>query len=346
MNTHRLSLQMAVLAGALVLFGCAKKEESKAAPEPQAEGATQDTIKVAKEPKEAKEPGAVEAASPAQPKPQITLIAPGAEPRQALRYKLAKGSKERLAMTMDMTMQTKVPGMEVPEVKVPTLTMSMDMTIMDALANGEFSYEFVMVDAKLAEAAPGANAQMTKVTQEALNQAKGLRGQAIVDSRGFNRDAKVEFPPAMMPQMQDMLSGTLNTVEQMSSPLPDEPVGKGAKWELRQQIKQSGMTIDQVTVFELAELSGDKATLKAEITQKAEKQVLPVPGGMGAAELMWLKSKGSGEVNVLLDRLVPNSKMDIASDYAMKVDSGGQSQIIEAHTTMNVRIQQQQQQQQ
>jgi outer membrane murein-binding lipoprotein Lpp len=331
---------VAALTGALVLSGCGKKEakEDTAAPEQQTAqtGTKQDEIKVVKEAK----PAADETTSAAAPKPEIKLIAPGAEPRHVLRYKLAKGGKEKLAMTMDMTMQTKVPGMEVPEVKVPTLTMVMDMEITDALPNEEFSYEFVMSDAKLVEV-PGANAQMAKVTQEALDQAKGLRGQAIVNSRGFNRDAKVEFPETMMPQMQEMLAGTIKTVEQMSSPLPDEPVGKGAKWEIRQQIEQNGMKIDQVTLFELMELSGDNATLKAEVTQNAGQQTLQVPGGMGSATLMWLKSKGSGEVKLSLNRMVPDSKMDIASDYAMKVDANGQSQVIEAHMSMNVQIAQQ-----
>jgi hypothetical protein len=160
-----------------------------------------------------------------------------------------------------------------------------------------------------------------------------------VDSRGFNRDATMELPPTIDPQMRQTLENTMQGMDQMSSPLPDEAVGIGAKWELYQQVEQNGMKVDQVTLFELVALEGDKGRLTATVTQKAGQQAINAPGMMGAtAELLKLSSAGSGTIEFDLNHLVPMSSIAISSDYSVKVDAMGQTQTLDAHLEMSINI--------
>jgi len=187
---------------------------------------------------------------------------------------------------------------------------------------------------------PGAMPVMVTAMQNSLSSAKGMKGSAIVDTRGFNRDAKMELPDTLDPQMKQMMSGTMQGMDQMSSPLPAEPVGKGAKWELHQLIEQNGMKIKQVTTFELVELDGDTGKLTAKVKQTADRQTvkLPTMPPGSSAELLKLSSAGAGQIQFNLAKLVPTSELGLTSDYSMTVNAMGQNQTVDAHLEMTVSI--------
>ena len=318
MKNHCVALLSVVLAGLLATVGC-----DKGSGEPEAARPV-DTTATGKG-------------------PIVKLLDAGAEPRRELRYALVPGSKETLVMTMTMAMQTKLPGMPAPEVKMPTIAMHMDLTIAEKVSANEARYQFVMTDATVS-GREGVDEQVVAMTQKALSTATGLKGSAIVDTRGFNHDATMEMPAGMDPQMKQMMDGTMKGMDQMSSPLPAEPVGKGARWELFQTIEQNGMTIDQVTVFELVEQSGDQGTLAVQVTQKAGRQKVSAPGmppGV-SAELTTLASTGKGTIDFNLGHLVPLSNLTIDSDYSMSIEASGQQQDMDAHLSMNVTIARQQ----
>jgi hypothetical protein len=340
MIKHR-ALTIAILA-AVALAGCEKNEASKeetqqtAAPEVEQTGAEQAGAEQAAGDPASDQAGAARAQ--AGQKPTIKLLEPGAEPRRQLRYQLVKGAKETLIMTMNTSIQTKMPGMPTPAIKIPTMAMTMDLEVTEVLSQDEARYQFVMTGAEVT-GGDGVMPELVEATRTTLEQAKGMKGTAIVDSRGFNRDATMELPDTIAPQMRQTLENTMQGMDQMSSPLPQEAVGKGAKWELHQQIDQNGMKVDQVTLFELVELNGDKGKLTAKVTQKAGKQKIEGPGMMGAkAELLQLDSTGSGVIQFNLAKLVPTSSISIASDYSVKVDAMGQVQTMDAHLEMSVDI--------
>ncbi|MEM9493127.1 MAG: DUF6263 family protein, partial [Myxococcota bacterium] len=129
---------------------------------------------------------------------------------------------------------------------------------------------------------------------------------------------KLEMPPDLDPQIKQMMGSAEQNMKQMSSPLPAEAVGVGAKWELHQQMKQNGIELKQVTTFELIELNGDKGKLKASVRQKADPQSVSMPNGVNA-DLVSLNSSGEGIVNFDLSKLVPNSSIAIKNNTTMKV---------------------------
>ena len=47
------------------------------------------------------------------------------------------------------------------------------------------------------------------------------------------READLKAPPGGSAQMQQSLENLRQSMRQMSAPLPEEPVGKGARWEMK-----------------------------------------------------------------------------------------------------------------
>src|SRR5579872_4638554 len=58
----------------------------------------------------------------------VTLSAPGAEPRRALRYTFTKGHQDQMAMAMTMGMAMDLQGMSMPPIDLPMAHMKATMT--------------------------------------------------------------------------------------------------------------------------------------------------------------------------------------------------------------------------
>lgn len=253
-------------------------------------------------------------AKPGPNAPSIKVLSTGKGKKQKLRYQLKKGIKQTLVtdMTMDMKMQT--PQMPI-DMKMPTMRMVMSLAVTDKVGGDEARYTFALTDVD-ALARAGVESFMVEAMKTEMAKAKGMTGTAIVDSRGFNRDAKVDFPEGVDASTKQIMESSMQGVEQMSTPLPDQAVGVGARWEVRQKVDQNGMTIDQVSVFELTKIKGNKGTMKVTVKQSAPRQ--KVSGGMGG-ELLKLESNGTGTIEFDLAQLVPRSKMTLKSEYQMDV---------------------------
>lgn len=269
--------------------------------------------------------------------PVLVLRSAGAAPWRALRYRLVPGTRETLVMTMDMAIQTRVPGNPATPVEIPTVTMTMQIAIAATPSENEARYDFVLLDT----AVTGKSDTMPEVveaTRVAIEQLEGMTGSALVDDRGLNQVLDMKMPAGMLPQMRQIMDSAARGIDQVSTPLPVEPVGPGARWELRQTIAQSGIRLAQVTLFELVELDGDRGRVRATVTQRAEPQTMTLPGMTeGSARLMTLTSRGTNEIQLDLTRLVPTSRLELASDYAVQLDAPS-PQVIHTHLDMVVGI--------
>ena len=270
--------------------------------------------------------------------PVLELLAPGAEPRRQLRYRLVPGAEETLVMKMRMGMRTKAPEVPAASIETPIMKMTMHLRITAMLSDTEAHYEFSLQDTAV-ERSRGMSVELMETTRAALAQAEGMAGSAIIDTRGFNRDLVMKLPSGMPPQMEQMMDGAASQgIDRMSTPLPAGAVGEGARWKLHQTLVQNGVELRQETLFELVELDGDRCKLKSTVTQTGARQPMSVPGmPAGAVELMGLQSAGAGELELDLARLVPNSTLTLGSEYTMQIATE-ELQVVEAHLDMSMEI--------
>jgi hypothetical protein len=283
-------------------------------------------------------------------RPVITLLDPGAEPRRPLRYRLAPGAEEILVMRTEMTVATRVDGTPLSSVDYPPVVMTLRLRVMNrdrdendaAHVPGQARYEFAL-EAVDVEDAPGVQPEVVAAMRRHFQEVTGMTGSADIDARGFNWNARMQHPRGQArdttPAIRQMVDSASQGMDRMSAPLPEEPVGRGARWELRQTIEQNDVTLQQRTLVELVELDGQRGVLTTQITQRADRQPMTITGmPAGAAELLALDSTGSGRLQFDLDRLVPRSTLAMRSDYGVRVKTEGEPQTIETHVEMRVEI--------
>ena len=109
----------------------------------------------------------------------------------------------------------------------------------------------------------------------------------------------------------------------MNVELPDEPVGLGAKWEVKNTTKVQTATVAQTGTFELASVDGDKLGTKFDVTFDAANK--------GAAAAQFNGTAG-GTVNVDLSKVVGSSaKLNMHMEAPM-----GKGQVMKMDINMGI----------
>jgi hypothetical protein len=281
------------------------------------------------------QPGATGAQ--AHERPVITLLDPGAEPRRPLRYRLTEGAREALVMRTNLTIDSTTDGVPTATVEYPPMVMHLGLHIASKPSDSQARYTFALESVEV-EDAPGVRPEILESMRQHFRTVTGMTGSAHVDARGFNWDARMDRPRDMSPATQQMMDSASQSMDQVSAPLPEEPVGQGARWELRQTIEQNGVTLQQTTLFELIEVDGTRGILTTRITQHADRQPMTTSGAPGATEMLSLDSSGSGRIYFDLDRLVPRSTLDMRSDYTLRITSGDTPQTVATHVDMRIEV--------
>ena len=193
---------------------------------------------------------------------QVKLLEAGAEPRKVLRLHPSPGDKQTLRLTMKMAMETKMGGTQGQAMKLPGMTMNMDVTVKDVSDKGDITYEVVMGDTSVADD-PGGAPQLAELMKAALGGAKGMSGTGTVSSRGLSqRDGVQSAAWRRRPNPPDNGSDE-GFLLFAGGPLPEEAAGPGARWEVRRPIKSQGMAIDQTETRELVSIDGERVTTKS-----------------------------------------------------------------------------------
>jgi hypothetical protein len=258
---------------------------------------------------------------------KIKLLEPGSEPRQVLRLHPKAGDQQTLSMTLKMTVGMKVGEMENPPMKLPGMVMIMEVTVKDVSPEGDISSELVMTDASVSDE-PGVMPQVAETMKSSLGNLKGLSGKGLTSNRGMNKGTEINMPAGADPQVRQAMDQLKESFANLSSPLPEEAVGAGAKWEVTVPLKSQGMSIDQTTTYELVSLNEDTLNTKVSINQTAPKQKVQSPAMPNMKlDLLKMSGTGTGEVSRNLGQLLPLSgAITSHTDLLMGVGVGAQQQ--------------------
>lgn len=304
------------LSLAAVSFGACKKEEKKnetttpteAKGDTKDTGATGDTAAKPTETKPA-DPGAG-AATPGAPAAagSMEMLSNGAEPRFELKYQPAAGTKQVMEMAMDMSMDMAPMG----SIVMPTMIMTADAEVTKADASSmTVQMTFTDVDARDTKDSMAGMADMLKGE---LAKVKGTKTTMTIDPHGKVLSSDISSP-SNDPMLAQTMQQTKQSLDQMLAQLPKEPVGKGAKWKITQQLESGGMKMDQSTVFELVDVSATTATIKAVSTMSAPKQTID-QGGMSAT-LEKLDGNSAMEMKIDFTKIVPSVEGNISMKMSM-----------------------------
>ncbi|MHC4461468.1 MAG: DUF6263 family protein [Planctomycetota bacterium] len=268
-------------------------------------------------------------------KTTVKLLDPGAQPRTLLRYKFQANRTEKMVMEMSMAMAMQIGDQKQPETQVPATRMTMTIDSKEVSPEGDLHYEFELEQAEVLPK-PGANPAVVNAMKQQMSSAQDLRGSATVTSRGFTRDVEIKPLPGIDPQIRQSMDEMKQSINQMSAPLPEEPVGRGARWQVTMPVETSVMKVTQIATYTLSEIQGDKVKFDITIKQSALPQEIDTPGAApgGKVFLESLKSSGKGTVELQMTNLVPTSNINMTTTNVVSANN----QKIKTTATIGMKI--------
>lgn len=280
----------------------------------------------------------IAAAKPApQPGQIVKLLDAGTGPKHRLRLKPAVGWGQTVVMKMNMTMAMDAgPALKVPRTVLPTMIMTMQVTVSEVDQAGNAHYDLALGDIGVE---PGnAKPEVVKAVRRSLAKMKGFKGHATVDPRNFTLEGAFEIPPDVDASTKQMLDGMSQSITQLSSPLPEEPVGVGARWKVSSKLGANGVNLSQTAVYTLTKLDGDHIAFSVDIAQTADHQELRAPGMPPGSKLSitaW-KGTGAGDAELELDKLLlpVHATVSLGEHAKMLIEAGSDKQ----EMTMDVEI--------
>jgi hypothetical protein len=211
---------------------------------------------------------------PEPPPPELSasLIEPGEEPRQLLRYTIAPGSVVRSVLEVRTASTTTEDLQDVFGV-LPGVRL--DLHAGPTVSLGDKGIRYVLRISRATAILPeGVEEDRVEGVQASVQALNNMRGRFDLSERGIVLDSDVPWAKGqerIHPRVTIMLGNVRSAVATV--PLPVEPVGVGAVWEVRRSIRLWSAWVTQVTRYELVDYTGDRFRVRVDIQQSAPAQV-------------------------------------------------------------------------
>ena len=226
---------------------------------------------------------------PPPPTDGIEVVTPGAEPRRALRYKLATGNPTTpLDLAMDVDLRTSDVA-----IQVPTLALALDVnaTEVDAAGNAKMKMTIVSASVKKRNDDPKAES-VIKIMDRQAALLPGIVITFTVSPSGAVSGSKIEAVGRdLSGPMQEQVATLVQVSEQIAMALPEQPVGIGAEWKHRRTIKQNQLALLAVTTVKLVSIEGDRVTFESKSDLGGADQT--ITQGSASAQVVQIRGNGS-----------------------------------------------------
>ncbi len=279
-------------------------------------------------------------AADAASRPKVTLLKAGEGKKVKLRFAPKKGAEQTATFRMQVTLGMRMGGQRLPSNPAPATRVTMKTKVTDVAKNGDITYDFEFT-AFDAEPAAGGDPQMTASIDKAVSELVGTKGTGKISSTGYNLGLTLELPPTASAEARQTMAGMQQTMEQMSSPVPTEAIGKGAQWRVDTLTDHMGIKINQSMTYTVKAIRGSVVDLGVDVKQSAASAEASLPGlgpGMNAT-IESMTSQGFGTLTLDTARVLP-SRSDMNIDMVMKtnLDIRGQKQNMEMSMSLAVKL--------
>lgn len=264
--------------------------------------------------------------TPTTQPPALEVLDPGAEPRQVLELRFVKGDSATVELTSDLKIvDVDGPAAIDPPPVVQTVRFDVDRVNADQ-ADVSFEVTGVTIDDPLGTLEAAELVQLTA----ALDAMVGLRGTGTIDRRGAFSSFAYDLPAGLDPDVTDALGRLEQDVATMGVPLPEVPVGIGARWRARDTIDANGVRTEQVTTYEITTIDGDGVGYTAAVDHSSPPQDLPdraLPSGT-TARLLAATARGQLTGTLRLDSVVSPAELTMSGQQKVEVtDRSGSSTV-------------------
>jgi hypothetical protein len=160
-----------------------------------------------------------------------------------------------------------------------------------------------------------------------------LAGTAIslsISSRGEVISADASLPDNLDAAAASTFEQLVDQARSLTVPLPEEPVGPGARWEVTETARVSGVEVTQTAHYRLRSVRGPQLRLAVTLEQHAGRQTITDPSTGTKIELLSSRATGSGSSSISLDKPFPRStSIHIKVDQRLRAEGKSISQTLQ-----------------
>ncbi len=250
------------------------------------------------------------------------LLEPGAEPRRPVRLALTPGATATVAVRTDLDV-LQVSGGEEQRLDTPAVVQTVTFTVEKVDPQGaavSFTFDDVVVDASAGDLS---DAEALTLIAE-LRQLVGLGGTAVMTDRGRLESVDYAVPDGLDEDVAATLEQFEGRLGGLAVPLPEEPVGAGARWRASGSTVAAGVTVEETATYEVVAMDANGVTYRFDLTQSAGEQELhgpTVPAGTEAT-LRSAELTGSGEGALRTGAFVADLLATTSGRQELEVGSG------------------------
>ncbi len=252
---------------------------------------------------------------------RVTLLDPGSEPREVVAYRIAPGATQKVSFALELAMAMNPAGARPKLTKMPRTETTLELVADAADDKGFFPVRAKVVSIVLVETDPS-QARSLAASKELLAKLEGVTLRTSVDARG-NRTAVVADARSDGPDLATALDQLKQSLENVTTPMPAEAVGVGAKWVVVERLTTATDVI-QVRTVTLKKRDGKRIDLDVRIDQVAASDQLPRTGpALGAPpKLASLETSGTATFAIDLERVCPDKGRSDVSTVMLLSASG------------------------
>lgn len=254
---------------------------------------------------------------------KLEVLNAGVEPRRELRFRPAVNSKQTMTMTMGMSMGMTMGEMTMPKMSLPKVVLKIDLNVTRVDPSGDIHYTFAYSDIQ-AIADKDTLPESIAAMQKSFKSLVGYKGDLVVTNMGKLKSKNMSIPKNVDPMLKKTLEQLSKSMEQVSTPLPTQMLGVGAKWRVTNSVKVSNIQMNQSASYEVVKMDDRGITIQTKINQSAPSQNFQVPGMDAKAKvrLNSLISTGEGRYVLRFDSLLPvEGRLLLNTDTNMSVQT-------------------------
>ncbi len=284
--------------------------------------------------------GAASADPPLVPSPKasVKLLDPGREPRRALRYAWHQDRTELMSIELSASIAVESSGLH-SDTRLAPLEIAIAIQPRSISPAGDSRFAWHVASAEVGALDASASPEMAQGWSAQLIPVAHLSGTASVSSRGISRGLSVNLGSAGDAGTdQEMVAQVLQMVRDAAAPLPEEPVGPGARWQKVTTLDARNGQAIQNDTFTLVTLQGDAGQLADVFAQTASSRAAPAPSTEptrgAAAQPDQLLSSGDEKVRFDLNRLIAETRLEGTTSMATSAPSNRMNMVMHLGVTV------------
>jgi hypothetical protein len=247
---------------------------------------------------------------------KVLLVSSGADPKEPLRYDFALKTKQTTVMKTSTRMGSGGRSVELPVVE---MTLALESAA-EKDASGRVRITGTLTDVSVKSGDGPEQKQLAQAMGPGLAPVKGLQVGYSVDSLGKAYDVMLEAPGAKDGPAAKLVAEMRRSFEALVPPVPEEPIGEGAEWQVIQRI-DAGVDVLQWTTYSLKKKKGDKVKIVALVQQLATSGKLTLPGATRGVSLLSYEGSGVAETSMALSSFIPEAGVGTVNN-AIKFQDG------------------------